>query len=131
MNRKRNTYNRLIVGERIRDKRLQIGMSQDELAEKIDRAPKYCSDIERGICGMSVETMLALSNHLDMSLDYMMFGEASEEELERQKQDELALLHILTKCTEPQRKYAIRLLKLFIASMNLPKSADEESYPEE
>lgn len=70
-------------------------MSQDELAEKIDRTTKYCSDIERGICGMSVETMLAISQHLDMSLDYMMFGNASPEELERQQQDVLAITHIL------------------------------------
>ena len=93
-------------------------MSQDELAEKIDRATKYCSDIERGICGMSVETMLALSSHLDMSLDYMMFGEESEEEKERQKNDELTILHIISTCSETQRAYALRLLKLFIASMN-------------
>lgn len=118
MNRKRNTYDRLAVGERIRCKRVQIGMSQDELAEKIDRATKYCSDIERGICGMSVETMLALSSHLDMSLDYMMFGEESEEEKERQKNDELTILHIISTCSETQRAYALRLLKLFIASMN-------------
>lgn len=127
MNRKRDTYDRLAVGERIRNKRIQIGMSQDELAEKIDRATKYCSDIERGICGMSVETMLALSEHLDMSLDYMMFGEESEEELARRERDEMAILHILSKCTERQRDYAIRLLKLYITSMNLPNEKDSES----
>lgn len=120
MNRKRTAYDRLAVGERIRSRRIQIGMSQDELAEKIDRATKYCSDIERGICGMSIETMLALSRHLDMSLDYMMSGEASDEEAARLEIDEMALIHILSVCTEKQREYAIRLLKLYIASMNLP-----------
>ena len=52
-------------------KRIQLGFSQDEVAERIDRAPKYCSDIERGTCGMSTETMLAISDCLDISLDYM------------------------------------------------------------
>lgn len=117
MNRKRETYDRLAVGERIRNKRTQIGLSQDELAERIDRAAKYCSDIERGTCGMSAETMLAISDCLDISLDYMMFGELEKEELERQSSDELAIIHILSKCTDEQRSYAIRLLKLFIASM--------------
>lgn len=122
MNRKRNTYDRIAVGERIRNKRIQIGLSQDELGERIDRAAKYCSDIERGICGMSVETMLALSSQLDMTLDYMMFGEASAEELARQEQDEAAILHILSKCTPRQHEYALRLLKLYIASMNQNES---------
>ncbi len=127
MNRKRDTYDRLAVGDRIRDKRIQLGLSQDELAEKIDRATKYCSDIERGTCGMSVETMLALSECLDMKLDYMMFGEASEEEMARQERDELAILHILSRCTERQREYAIRLLKLYIASMNSGNEKESES----
>lgn len=117
MNRKRETYDRILVGERIRNKRIQLGLSQDEVAEKIDRATKYCSDIERGICGMSIETLLSFSDALDMSLDYMMFGEASEAELARQQQDEQALIHLLSKCDEQQREYAYRLLRLYIASM--------------
>ena len=83
MNRKRDTYDRIIVGERIRKKRILLGMSQDELAEKIDRAPKYCSDIERGVCGMSIETMISLSSSLDMSLDYMLFGTLSSDNFKR------------------------------------------------
>ena len=90
MNRKREAYDRLAVGDRIRKKRVQLGFSQDEVAERIDRAPKYCSDIERGTCGMSTETMLAISECLDMSLDYMMFGEQTDEEARRQENDELA-----------------------------------------
>ena len=46
MNRKKESYDRIAVGERIRQKRTLIGLSQDELAEQIDRAPKYISDIE-------------------------------------------------------------------------------------
>ena len=91
----------------------------DEVAERIDRAPKYCSDIERGTCGMSTETMLAISECLDMSLDYMMFGEQTDEEARRQENDELAVIHILSGCSKQQRDYAIRLLKLYIASMQI------------
>ena len=39
MNRKREAYDRLAVGDRIRKKRVQLGFSQDEVAERIDRAP--------------------------------------------------------------------------------------------
>ena len=118
MNRKKESYDRIAVGERIRQKRTMIGLSQDELAEQIDRAPKYISDIERGICGMSIETMLAFSKTLDMPLDYMMFGTASEAELSMQTSEEASILHIISTCSPTQREYALRLLKLFIASMN-------------
>ena len=105
MNRKREAYDRLAVGDRIRKKRIQLGFSQDEVAERIDRAPKYCSDIERGTCGMSTETMLAISDCLDISLDYMMFGEQTDEEAKRQENDELAVIHILSRCSKQQRDY--------------------------
>lgn len=129
MNRKRDTYDRIAVGERIRHKRIQLGLSQDELAERIDRATKYCSDIERGICGMSVETMLAIADSLDMTLDNLMFGEFSAEELARQEQDELAIAHLLSKCTDREREYALRLLKLYIASMNLNHAKENSEEP--
>ena len=58
---------------------------------RINRATKYCSDIERGMCGMSVETMLAIAKSLDMNLDYMMFGEISETEREWQQKDAMTL----------------------------------------
>ena len=69
-------YDRLATGERLRKKRLLMGMTQEELAEKIDRASKYYADIERGSCGMSTETLLSLASVLDMSLDYMILGKS-------------------------------------------------------
>ena len=117
MNKKRDTYDRITVGKRIHQKRIQLGLSQDELAVRINRATKYCSDIERGMCGMSIETMLSIAKALDMSLDYMMFGEVSEIEKEWQQKDALTLIHIIEKAPATQRNYAIRLLKLFIAAI--------------
>ena len=117
MNKKRDTYDRITVGKRIHQKRIQLGLSQDELAVRINRATKYCSDIERGMCGMSIETMLSISKALDMSLDYMMFGEISEVEKEWQQKDALTLIHMIEKAPATHRNYAIRLLKLFIAAI--------------
>ena len=90
MNRKKETYDRYAVGERIQKQRQNLGISQEMLAEKIDRATKYCSDIERGICGMSVETMLSFAENLNMSLDYMMLGiNEAQEYLDALPEDEL------------------------------------------
>ncbi len=118
MNRKKESYDRIAVGERIRQKRILLGLSQDELAERIDRAPKYISDIERGICGMSIETMLSFSTKLDLPLDYLMFGKLSEKDVPVQTDEKSAIIHTLSECSPVQKEYVIRLLKLFIASMN-------------
>ncbi len=117
MNRKRTAYDKIAVGERIRKKRTYFNISQEEIAQKIDRATKYYSDIERGTCGMSLETMISIASALDMSLDYMLLGIPSESD-ERVEIDELAIMQIMSTLTKKQREYAIRLLKTYAMGVN-------------
>ncbi len=108
------TYDRLAVGDRLRLKRTLLGMTQDEIAEKINRATKYYADIERGNCGMSIETLLSLSSSLNMSLDYIIWGE-SEGNHEIAHTDEVtAVMCLLDTCSERNRTFALRMLKLFL-----------------
>lgn len=108
-------YDRLAVGERIRKQRILIGLTQEELAEKVGRAYKYCQDIERGTCGMSIETMLNLSASLNLSLDYMIYGINKEDiEPEELALEQQTIINILGKCSDHKRKYALDLLKLFM-----------------
>lgn len=86
------------------------------MAEKIDRAAKYYADIERGSCGMSVETLMALSEALDMSLDYIIYGkEIEKKRIPRQTAEVSAILTMLDNSEQRDRDYALRLLKLFLA----------------
>ena len=93
-----------------------MGFTQDEMAEKIDRAAKYYADIERGSCGMSVETLMALSETLDISLDYIIYGKNTEENgYPEQTAEVSAILNMLNNSEQRERVYALRLLKLFLA----------------
>lgn len=117
------TYDRLAAGERLRLKRTLLGFTQDEVAEKIDRASKYYADIERGSCGMSVETLMAVAKTLDLSLDYVIYGkpDSSDEELSLSN-EVIAIMKLLNHSSARKRKYALRMLKLFlIACDDLPE----------
>lgn len=70
-------YNRLKTGERLRNKRKKIGWSQERAAEMMNLSAKYYADIERGTCGMSIETLITLSKVYQMSADMILFGEES------------------------------------------------------
>ena len=126
MNRKKETYDRCTVGERIQQRRLSLGLSQEQLAERIDRATKYYSDIERGICGMYVETMLAVSEHLSMSLDYMMYGVERNKQLAEEPSpvplERVDANQLLEQCTEREYNSAMRFLELFIQSIHSDES---------
>lgn len=125
MNRKRKTdlYDRIAVGNRIQTKRQLLEISQEELAERIDRAPKYCSDIERGICGMSIETLLTFAKELNMSLDYMIYGETPEDEQKKHTDAFLAISHALSEYPEETRVYAIKMLSLLLAAIKTDVTA--------
>lgn len=110
-------YNRLEVGERLKQKRILMGLTQDEVAERINRSSKYYADIERGSCGMSIETLLALSDILDMSLDFIIYGKITDKEEMMKHTDEMyAMISVLNNATENRRKYGLRMLQLLYAS---------------
>lgn len=108
-------YNQIAAGERIKNRRIILGLTQEELAEKIGRAYKYCQNIERGTCGMSIDTMISIASCLNVTLDYLIYGN-EEESAERSLLDaeQQAIIEILGKCSLKKKRYALDLLKLFM-----------------
>lgn len=93
-------YNRIATGERIRNRRMIMGLTQEELAEKIGRAYKYCQDIERGTCGMSIDTMLSIAACLNISLDYLIYGNNEDStEFADLDTEQQAVIEILGNCS--------------------------------
>ena len=97
-------YDRIAAGDRIRQRRLLLGMTQEELAEKIGRAYKYCQDIERGSCGMSIETLILLSSSLNVTMDYIIYGyEDTEPKTPEQLLEMEAVEELLGHCSEAKK----------------------------
>lgn len=110
------TYDRLAVGERIRLKRTLSGFTQEMMARRINRAPKYYADIERGSCGMSVETLMAISTSLAMPLDYIIYGKSGSDQEREQHTEEVAVIENMLDSADVQtRKCALDMLKLLLA----------------
>lgn len=59
------------LGKRIREERLKKGLTQEQLAEKVDISLNFMSLIENGK-NMSVQTLVNLANALDVSIDYLL-----------------------------------------------------------
>ncbi|MBD5535186.1 MAG: helix-turn-helix transcriptional regulator [Lachnospiraceae bacterium] len=113
----KETYDRLAAGDRIRLKRTLLGLTQEEMAEKINRATKYYADIERGSCGMSIETLMALSASLDMPLDYIIYGKVSDEKEKKKHTEEMAaIIGMLDNSDNRTQQYALNMLQLLFAA---------------
>lgn len=61
------------MGEKIRNRRTELGMTQTELAEKVGISRVRLSDIERGVREViKVSTLVAFSTVLNISIDELL-----------------------------------------------------------
>ena len=69
-------YKRL--GGRIREERLNLRLTQAQLAEAVDISDTYMGAIERGERGMSLDTLVMLAERLSVSVDFLLSDSASD-----------------------------------------------------
>lgn len=62
------------IGSRIKAERKKLGLTQEGLAELVNVSPHYIYEIERGMKSMSLETMVLIAEKLELSTDYILFG---------------------------------------------------------
>lgn len=60
------------LGMRVRTVRRQMGLTQEELAEKVGISASFLGHIERGTRVASLETLVALCNTLDTAPEYLL-----------------------------------------------------------
>lgn len=92
------------IGSRMKKQRELLGLTREQLAEKLDITPRFCYDLELGLKGMSVSTLSKLSEALNITSDYLLFGEDREE---------LGLaegISLLKSCPVQKRSYLNRII---------------------
>ena len=62
------------IGQRIRLRRLELNLSQEEFAEIVDISPSFVGAIERGEKSATIDTFDAIISALGVSWDYLMHG---------------------------------------------------------
>jgi transcriptional regulator with XRE-family HTH domain len=76
----RKTNVKKIFGAAVRSRRRQLGISQEELAERADLHRTYISDVERGSRNVSLENIERLASALDLSIAAL-FPQAEAEDI--------------------------------------------------
>ncbi len=62
------------LGRRVRKQRTQRGWTQEALAERVNVSTSFVGHVERGTRKASLETLVAIANVLNVSLDYLLSG---------------------------------------------------------
>ena len=94
------------MGKRIRKIRRERNMTQEALAERLNVSNQHISDIERGLNGMSVPSLMDLCRALDADVNYILFGTYT-------RADSNPINRIMSKLTPTQRMYAEEILTAY------------------
>lgn len=63
-----------MVGENIRARRKQVGISQEKLAEDAGLHPVYIGDVERGEENISIDSLARIAQALRVSISDLVAG---------------------------------------------------------
>ena len=69
-----------LIGERIKIKRREKNLTQEQLAEKIDVTVGYISQCERGISKINLEKLSEIACILNCDIGYLVSGSSIESE---------------------------------------------------
>ena len=111
---KNGSYNFVLKGERIRQARKAHRFTQAEVAEMINMSSKNFSQLERGMTGISISSLIALCKCLEVSADYILFGAESNSQNN-------SVNILLSQLTEKEQIYAEKLLQVYVDSCKTNK----------
>ena len=102
------------MGQRIREERLKLNLTQAKLAEDINISDAYMGQIERGERSLTLDTLVRLVKRLDVSIDYLMkdYVEAADDNILNQ------FRQIIDTRTAKRKQLAIDVLKTIFAHLD-------------
>ncbi len=105
-------YKRL--GERIREERLRLHLTQAQLAEAVDISDTYMGAIERGERSLTLDTLVRLVNRLGVTVDYMLADSVTDSDSNIMEQ----FKQIIDQQPFERKQMAINVLRTIFAYFN-------------
>ena len=68
------------LGRRIREERLKLKLTQEQLAEDVDLSSAYIGQVERGERSLTLERLISVVNRLGVSVDYLLSDSVQPED---------------------------------------------------
>lgn len=118
------------VGERIKERRLELKFTQEELARLAGLSKGFLSDLENGNRSVRAENLLSIARALSVSLDYLMKGDGQKvvEQPEIQIPNALADLAKEIGLTFSQTLMLLDMRSQILAHRSTSKTQDYEQF---
>ncbi len=70
------------IGNRIQNRRKQLGLTQEQLAEAMNVSIQMVSNLERGNKAIRIDNLINLSHILSISTDYILTGQETASDMQ-------------------------------------------------
>lgn len=100
------------MGGRIKERRKQMNLTQDRLAEKVGVTTQTISSAEHGVKALRPENIVKISEVLETSTDYLLLGRTSP-------WDQYVFVEKISHLPLQQRLYLETIINSFIAAMEV------------
>lgn len=105
-------YNRNDLATRIKKRRKELRMTTIDVAEKIGINAHYYGTIERGDCGLSVDTLISIAVVLDLSVDYILFGTLAPTPTENNPV--VTISRLISTCSREMQNNVVKLVRCYV-----------------
>lgn len=110
-------YDKTSVGKRIIDARKQKNMTQADLSDALEYSgTRQLQRIEAGENGCSIDKLMEIAQILDVSTDYLLFGDVKKEDEDKDKE---MVVRLLSKRNPAEKEYAYQLLRTVFDNLEL------------
>ena len=100
------------LGRRIRQERLRLNLTQEQLSENIGISTAYLVQIERGDRNVTLDKLIPIANRLGVTIDYLLNdyinGKSDDINLKR-------LSQLFDGKTESEKEMAVNVVKLLFS----------------
>jgi len=101
----------LLFGERIRNRRDSFALTQEYVSNELGISSRFYQMVERGEKSVSLDTLIKLSKVLNISIDYLLFGDLSG-------QLDNPIADTFKQLSPRQRNDAAKILQLYLDGCN-------------
>lgn len=96
--------NQIELGHRIKQCRKMHKPTQEQLAEQTNVSSHYIYEIEKGLKTMSLSTLIDISSVLNVSIDYLLFGNNNSTSVCSSKEQPYDRLSLILQNLSPQQR---------------------------
>lgn len=102
-----------LIGAKIRERRLNKGITQETIANILDVNPSHISNIERGRANPSLTALIKIANILECSVDYFISNEYTyNKEMDNDYSLDNIIIQKLNECDNTKKEKLLKIMDI-------------------